>query len=151
MVGKGGRGDASKDNGGGGGAGAYGIKVISIVSGEVWTLTLGAGNGSISTFSNGTITLSLQDGYNSYDYQGGFGGETVTNFDFGSNGGDGGDRAGNTGGTGGASFFGGGGYGAVALVAAARPGKVYGSGGGGPSNYLAGALGATGAVIVKRR
>jgi hypothetical protein len=125
VTGHGGGGEASGNTRGGGGSGT-GIKRIWINSGDAWTATMPTANGSNTTFSDGTTTLSVANGIASVPagFDIGIGGSSGE-YDYSS------PTAGNTGGRGGESFYGGGGIGGVSGSPAGKDALAYGAGGGG--------------------
>ena len=159
---------------GGGGGGATGIVRKFIEAGDTWTATFSASESGDTTFTDGTTSLAVENGIDAQDYDdltcghGGIGGNNYTGtFDqfFEGGSGHGGSQveiAGTArtnrdmGGNGGASFWSGGGRGAVAFDTTYYPSYTgnKGSGGGGGAQwnvaYLAqGSLGGSGLIRIQ--
>lgn len=89
MQGKGGDGgkgfgSSSARFGGCGGGGVYGKRRIFIEAGDVWTATFSASSGGSLTFTDGSTTLSVQNGYDGEDNTSvhGLGGTESSGFSF---------------------------------------------------------------------
>jgi len=173
-------GDGGTNAGGGGAAGATAIKIIDVSSVSSVSVTVGsagsAGTGENGLGSNGGTSsfgayCSATGGDRGVPWQttssSGYGG-TASGGDININGGDGSQPAPHDAeddshaNDGGASYWGGGGQGALqsqnynrsgAIYAAARPGRSYGSGGGGGGHTYtytrSGAAGATGIIVIE--
>jgi hypothetical protein len=179
IIGRGGNGasgrnDASYASGGGGGGGSavIGYKRIYSEVGTTWTATFNTGSGANTTFSDGSTTISVQNGYTGSQgvYQttggsGGAGGSSSSNVDHAISGDKGGAGSGGSpsgqffGGSGGSGAQGaGGGYGGISGVSSGeagsssnRPGGGGGGGGGGGNASGAGAGGSGGTALIRIR
>jgi len=173
-------GDGSANAGGAGGAGGTAIKIIDVSAVSSVSVTVG-GAGSGGAGENGVASSGGTSSFGAYcsatggergvpwqtTSATGYGG-TASGGDININGGDGSQGAPHDAqddthaNDGGASYWGGGGQGALqtfnynrsgASYAAARPGRSYGSGGGGGghthTNTRSGAAGATGIVVIE--